>query len=78
MLELIAALSTILSLLRWVPGLGAVLLLMLGWLILPAAVLGLLILMQWPLMLLTMNLSDANRKRQRDERQALRYLKSRF
>jgi hypothetical protein len=71
LLGMLSSASTVFSAMYWVPGFGGVLLLMLGWFIPAAAVLGGLILLQWPLMIFAVRWSHANRKRLRAERQAL-------
>ena len=70
LLGTIGGMSSLFSAIYWVPGLGAVLLLIFGWFIPAAAVLGVLILVQWPMMILAVRWSQSNRKRLREERQA--------
>ena len=63
-------LSTVFSAVHWLPGFGGLLLLMFGWFWPAAAFLGGLVLLQWPMMIVALRLSEANRKRLREERRA--------
>ena len=69
MLAVIGGIWTVFSAIHWVPGLGAALLVLLGWILPAVVVLGVLIVLQLPLMLLSRSWSDSQRKRRRDERQ---------
>ena len=75
MLAVIGGIWTVFSAIHWVPGLGAALLVLLGWIVPAVLVLGVLIVLQLPLMLVSRRWSDSQRKRRRNERQVFMFLK---
>ena len=77
LLSAVGGASTLFNAIYWVPGFGGVLLLLIGWFVPAAAVLGALILLQWPMMIVAVRLSDANRNRLRAERRAFLVQRSR-
>ncbi len=70
LLSVVSGVSTLFSAMNWLPGLGGLLLLMFGWIWPAAAFLGVLILLQWPMMIVAVRLSHAHRDRLREERRA--------
>jgi hypothetical protein len=68
LLTVIGSIWTVFSAIHWVPGLGVALLVLFGWILPAVVVLGLLIVVQLPLMLLSRRWSDSERKRRRYER----------
>lgn len=70
LLAAVGGVSTLMSAIHWLPGLGGLLLLFFGWFVPAAAVLGGLILLQWPMMIIAVRLSHAHRNRLREERRA--------
>jgi hypothetical protein len=58
------------SVIYWLPGLAGMLLIMFGWFVPAAALLGTLICFQWPLMLAAAHMARGNRQRLREERRA--------
>ena len=60
------------------PGVAAAILFVFAWLLPAAAVLGVLILLQWPVLVVLLHLSERQRDRLRKERRELRLLKEPF
>jgi hypothetical protein len=63
----------IVSAVSWVPGLGIVLLLVFGWFLPAAALVGGLMLLQWPIMCWMSSIQRSHRQRQRQIRQAFAF-----
>lgn len=71
--QLAGRLLAVVSAVHWVPGLGIVLLLVFGWFLPAAAVLGGLMVVQWPVMCWMGYLQRTHRQRQRQVRQAVAF-----
>lgn len=61
------------SVVNWVPGLGILLLLLIGWFLPAAALIGGLMLLQWPVMCWFSSIQRSHRQRQRQIRQAFAF-----